>query len=80
MSYCENTPICVFDEWAADQDPRFRRLFYTEIIPRLKAQNKLVIVITHDDRYFHLADQLLRFDDGQLVTGTSPSADNPSTD
>ncbi|WP_459623416.1 ATP-binding cassette domain-containing protein [Dickeya oryzae] len=80
MSYCENTPICVFDEWAADQDPRFRRLFYTEIIPRLKAQNKLVIVITHDDRYFHLADQLLRFDDGQLATGAPASASGTSAD
>ncbi|MEJ2063876.1 MAG: cyclic peptide export ABC transporter [Reinekea sp.] len=80
MSYYEDTPICVFDEWAADQDPRFRRLFYTEIIPRLKAQNKLVIVITHDDRYFHLADQLIRFNDGQLVTNTSLSADRLSMD
>ncbi|AJQ97643.1 cyclic peptide export ABC transporter [Gynuella sunshinyii] len=80
MSYYEDTPICVFDEWAADQDPRFRQLFYTEIIPRLKAQNKLVIVITHDDRYFHLADQLIRFDDGQLVTNRSLSADRLPTD
>ena len=67
MSYIENCPICLYDEWAADQDPRFRELFYTEIIPQLKRQNKLVLVITHDDKYFELADQLLRFESGRLV-------------
>lgn len=72
MSYLENTPICLYDEWAADQDPRFRELFYSEIIPELKRQNKLVLVITHDDKYFHLADQLLRFEQGQLVEDLRP--------
>ncbi|MCA2017854.1 cyclic peptide export ABC transporter [Vibrio tritonius] len=67
MSYIEDCPICLYDEWAADQDPRFRELFYTEIIPQLKRQNKLVLVITHDDKYFELADQLLRFESGHLV-------------
>ncbi|CAM3806484.1 ABC transporter ATP-binding protein YojI [Vibrio aerogenes CECT 7868] len=67
MSYIENTPVCLYDEWAADQDPRFREIFYTQIIPQLKRQNKLVVVISHDDRYFHLADQLVKFENGQIV-------------
>ncbi|MDW6005257.1 cyclic peptide export ABC transporter [Vibrio mangrovi] len=67
MSYIENTPVCLYDEWAADQDPRFREIFYTRIIPELKRQNKLVIVISHDDRYFHLADQLIQFENGKIV-------------
>ncbi|KUI97146.1 cyclic peptide export ABC transporter [Vibrio sp. MEBiC08052] len=67
MSYIEDTPICLYDEWAADQDPRFREIFYTRIIPELKRQNKLVLVISHDDRYFHLADQLIKFESGNIV-------------
>ena len=62
----EDQPICVFDEWAADQDPRFKALFYTKILARLKAQNKVVIVISHDDRYFDYADQLIVMDTGQI--------------
>ncbi len=76
MSYIENSPICLYDEWAADQDPRYREIFYTDIIPALKAQNKLVIVITHDDRYFHLADQLLQFEQGRLVKNIRPKNGN----
>ncbi|MEI8632401.1 dephospho-CoA kinase [Vibrio sp. PP-XX7] len=72
MSYIENTPICLYDEWAADQDPRFREIFYTQIIPELKRQNKLVLVISHDDRYYHLADQLIRFENGKIVENTAP--------
>jgi putative ATP-binding cassette transporter len=72
MSYIENTPICLYDEWAADQDPRFREIFYTRIIPELKRQNKLVLVISHDDRYFHLADQLIKFENGQIVEDIFP--------
>jgi putative pyoverdin transport system ATP-binding/permease protein len=56
----------VFDEWASDQDPESRRFFYTELLPELRARGKGVLVITHDDQYFALADRLLRMDYGQL--------------
>ncbi|MFI1235193.1 ATP-binding cassette domain-containing protein [Nocardia salmonicida] len=63
----EDRQIYVFDEWAADQEPRFRDVFYHEILTDLKRRGKTVIVITHDDRYFDCADQLVKLDFG-LVT------------
>lgn len=65
-SYLEDRPICVFDEWAADQDPEFKRIFYTRILPELKARGKTVVIITHDDAYFHVADRILALEDGHL--------------
>ncbi|AGC44907.1 ABC transporter ATP-binding protein [Myxococcus stipitatus DSM 14675] len=67
-SVLEDRAIYVFDEWAADQDPVFRELFYRELLPSLKQQGKLVFVISHDDRYFHLADRILKLESGQLVS------------
>lgn len=64
----EDRPVYLFDEWAADQDPVFKRVFYTEVLPWLKAQGKLVIAITHDDAYFHLADQHIRLDSGRITS------------
>ena len=49
----EDRPIYVFERRAADQKPRFRDVFYTRILNDLKRRGKTVIVITHDDRYFH---------------------------
>lgn len=66
-AYVEDRPFYLFDEWAADQDPLFRRVFYTEILPDLKARGKAVLVITHDDRYFSWADRCIRMDVGRLV-------------
>ena len=57
-------PICVFDELAADQDPRFRRRFYEEILPELSRQGRTLVVVSHDDRYFDTADRVLRVGDG----------------
>jgi putative pyoverdin transport system ATP-binding/permease protein len=57
----------VFDEWAADQDPQSRRFFYTELLPELRARGKAVLVITHDEQYFGLADRCLRMEYGQLT-------------
>ncbi|WP_255211240.1 cyclic peptide export ABC transporter, partial [Methylogaea oryzae] len=65
-AYLEDRPFYVFDEWAADQDPAFKQVFYTEILPSLKAKGKTVVVITHDDAYFHLADRCLRLEDGKI--------------
>lgn len=62
----EDRPFLVFDEWAADQDPVFKEVFYRELLPELRAQGKTVLVISHDDRYFHLGDRLLRLENGRL--------------
>jgi putative ATP-binding cassette transporter len=67
VAYLEDRPFLVFDEWAADQDPVFKDVFYRELLPELRAQGKTILVITHDDRYFHLADRLLRLENGKLV-------------
>ncbi|MEV0355244.1 ATP-binding cassette domain-containing protein [Nocardia sp. NPDC050697] len=63
----EDRPIYLFDEWAADQEPRFRDVFYDEILGDLKRRGKTVIVITHDDRYFDRADQLVKLDFGRVA-------------
>jgi putative ATP-binding cassette transporter len=63
----KNRPICVFDELAADQDPAFRQRFYEEILPGLKAQGRTLVCVSHDDRYFHVADRVLTMRDGRLA-------------
>ena len=65
-AYLEDRPFYLFDEWAADQDPLFKEIFYTQMLPELKSRGKTVLVITHDDSYFHLADRLLKLDYGQI--------------
>ncbi|MFN6236292.1 ATP-binding cassette domain-containing protein, partial [Microcystis sp.] len=65
-AYLEDRPIYVFDEWAADQEPRFRELFYKQILLQLKERGKIVIVISHDERYFHLADHIIKLDYGAV--------------
>ena len=62
----EDKDIYVLDEWAADQDPHFRHVFYTQIIPWLKAKGKTIIAVTHDDKYFDCADRRLKFDLGEM--------------
>jgi putative ATP-binding cassette transporter len=71
-AYLEGRPVLVFDEWAADQDPSFRHLFYTELLPELRAKGRLLIVISHDDRYFHVADRVVRMHDGRIVRELPP--------
>lgn len=63
----EEKPVLVLDEWAADQDPYFRKKFYTEIIPLLRKNGFTIIAITHDDKYYYCADKLYRMDFGRLV-------------
>ena len=72
-AWLEERPVLVFDEWAADQDPTFRRIFYTELLPDLKRLGKTIIVISHDDRYFDVADQLVRMNAGKVLTELQPA-------
>lgn len=66
-AYLEGRPVLVFDEWAADQDPSFRHLFYTELLPELRAKGHSLVVISHDDRYFHIADRVVVMKAGQIA-------------
>jgi putative pyoverdin transport system ATP-binding/permease protein len=65
-AYLENRPIYLFDEWASDQDPVFREIFYKQILSNLKQRGKTVIVISHDDNYFPVADRIIKLDYGQI--------------
>ncbi|RKR06550.1 putative ATP-binding cassette transporter [Kushneria sinocarnis] len=66
LAVAEQRDILLLDEWAADQDPAFRRVFYLELLPELRRQGITVIAITHDERYFAQADRLLMMQHGQL--------------
>jgi putative pyoverdin transport system ATP-binding/permease protein len=68
-AYIEDRPFYLFDEWASDQDPVFKDVFYTRLLPDLRSLNKAVLVITHDDRYFDCADRLIRLDYGKITVG-----------
>jgi putative pyoverdin transport system ATP-binding/permease protein len=63
----EDRPIYVLDEWAADQDPHYREIFYTALLPELRSRGKAVVVISHDDRYYGLGDRTLRLAYGQVA-------------
>jgi putative ATP-binding cassette transporter len=78
-AYLEDRPFYVFDEWAADQDPLFKDIFYRQLLPELKRRGKTVFVITHDDRYFNLADRVLKLDYGQLMPASPEIAFTPPT-
>lgn len=66
-AFLRDRPIYAFDEWAANQDPVFKRFFYRTVLPELRRRGKLVIVISHDDAYFDAADRVLHLADGRLV-------------
>ncbi|MGH2666777.1 cyclic peptide export ABC transporter [Flavobacterium sp.] len=63
----EKKPVLILDEWAADQDPHFRKYFYEYLLPKFKEEGKTIIAVTHDDAYFHLADRIIKFDYGNIV-------------
>ncbi len=85
-AYLEDRPIYLFDEWAADQDPQFKEFFYRELLPALQARGKTVFAISHDDRYYPLADRLVRMENGRVVEdrrdypadGDEPSVARPT--
>jgi putative ATP-binding cassette transporter len=67
VALLEDRPVLVLDEWAADQDPTFRKHFYEDILPGLKREGRTIIAATHDDRYFGVADRVLKLEYGQIV-------------
>ena len=71
----EEKPILVLDEWAADQDPHFRKYFYEVLIPKFKKDGKTIIAVTHDDAYFKQADRIIKFDYGQIVSDVKMNSD-----
>ncbi|WP_377810183.1 cyclic peptide export ABC transporter [Azospirillum sp. A29] len=73
-AWAAGRPVIVFDEWAADQDPGFRHLFYTELLPDLRRQGRALVVISHDDRYFGLADRVVHMAGGRIALVSTPAA------
>ena len=73
VAILEQKPILVCDEWAADQDPQFRRHFYEIILPELKRRGQTIIAATHDDHYFHAADRQVKMEYGRIVTNEASS-------
>jgi putative ATP-binding cassette transporter len=66
-AYLEDRPVYLFDEWAADQDPVFKRVFYQALLPELKSRGKTVVVVSHDEAYYEVADRLLKLDGGRIA-------------
>jgi putative ATP-binding cassette transporter len=73
-AYMEDRPFYLFDEWASDQDPLFKEVFYTQLLPELRARGKAVLAITHDDKYFPLADRLVKLDYGKITVGAQTAS------
>ncbi|MDM8518274.1 cyclic peptide export ABC transporter [Desulfobacterales bacterium HSG16] len=67
VSILEDKPIYIFDEWAADQDPVFRKYFYEILLQDFKKQGKTIIAVSHDDRYFGFADRVLKMEFGKFI-------------
>lgn len=67
-AYLEDRPIYIFDEWAADQDPLFKDIFYLQFLPELKSRGKTALVVSHDDRYYYVADRLIKLEYGQVIS------------
>lgn len=62
----DDRQVMLLDEVAADFDPVFRKYFYHEFLPKLRASGKTILAISHDDRYYHLADRVLRMRSGRM--------------
>jgi putative pyoverdin transport system ATP-binding/permease protein len=76
-AYLEDRPFYMFDEWAADQDPLFKEVFYTQLLPELKQRGKTVLVISHDDRYFDVADRIIKLDYGKQDSAAASATRSP---
>lgn len=77
VAILDDKALYLFDEWAADQDPGFKSVFYHEVLPALKRRNKAIVVISHDDRYFDVADQLVTLENGMMLHAKRREAGDP---
>jgi putative ATP-binding cassette transporter len=77
ISCLEDRPVYFFDEWAADQDPVFKEIFYYSILPELKARGKTVIVISHDDKYYSVPDRIVHLESGYVTIGLPARCNEP---
>lgn len=73
-AYLDDRPILLFDEWAADQDPFFKNLFYTELLKELKERGKTLLVISHDEKYYGIADRIIKLEHGRICQDTHSNA------
>ncbi|UXP30916.1 ATP-binding cassette domain-containing protein [Reichenbachiella agarivorans] len=67
VSILEDKEVYIFDEWAANQDPYFKEIFYVRILPQLKAKGKTIVAISHDEKYFENADRVVKMAEGVLT-------------
>ncbi len=67
LSTLDDLPFYIFDEWAADQDPVFRKYFYEVLLRQMASEGKTILAATHDDHYFHVADKVYSMEYGQLM-------------
>jgi ABC-type siderophore export system fused ATPase/permease subunit len=66
LALLEDKPILILDEWAAEQDPSNRKLFYNEWLPLIRSMGKTIIAVSHDDDYYHVADRVVKFNYGKI--------------
>lgn len=78
VALLEDKNLYLFDEWAADQDPLFKEIFYRRILPELRQRGKAVVIISHDDRYFDTADRVVTMENGKIRSERTVHA--PETD
>lgn len=76
-SYLEDRPINIYDECAADLDPEFKQFFYNVLLPEMKKEDKVIIIISHDDGYFDIADRIYKMDMGASKLLKNPKAKTP---
>jgi cyclic peptide transporter len=74
QAYLEDKPILLLDEWASEQDPEYRRVFYRQLLPELRRRGKIVIAITHDDHYYDVADRIIKLHQGKIDSTTTVAA------
>ena len=79
-AYLEDRPFYVFDEWASDQDPLFKKIFYHQLLPELKSRNKTILVISHDEAYYHIADRVVKLNYGVVESDYRTSELRPVPD
>ena len=70
VAYLEDRPIYLFDEWAADQDPRFKETFYRSLVPELKERGKTIFLVSHDDRFYDVGDRIITLESGMVTAET----------